>query len=173
MRVNRRWLRLTAIVAEREFRQRGASRAFAVSTIVLLLVVGAGVTIPAILAHHANLTGTGVTVVPEPSLAGAEAALRSGQLDVVLVNDTEVVVKQVSLAAGSGGTLPSAIADVAGLTKLVGQLPPGAAASGVTLPVRGLTPPSASLSRRLTGLFTTARRSRWASARRSPTGSWR
>jgi len=54
MRVNRRWLRLTAIVAEREFRQRGASRAFAVSTIVLLLVVGAGVTIPAILAHHAK-----------------------------------------------------------------------------------------------------------------------
>ncbi len=169
MRVNRRWLRLTAIVAGREIRQRGRSRAFAVSTIVLLLVVGAGVTIPAILAHNAkpqrvgivvgpaaamteivreagHLTGTGVTVVPEPSLAGAEAALRSGQLDVVLVNDTEVVVKQVSLAAGSGGTLPSAIADVAGLTKLVGQLPPGAAASGVTLPVRGLTPPSASLS---------------------------
>jgi ABC-2 type transport system permease protein len=176
---NRRWLRLTAIVAEREIRQRGRSRAFAVSTIVLLLVVAAGVTIPAILAHHAkpqrvgivggpvasmtaivqeagHLTGTGVTVVPEPSLAAAEAALHSGQLDVVLVNDTEVVVKQVSIAgsSGSGGTLPGAIADVAGLSKLLGQLPPGAAASGVTLPVRGLTPPSASLSRRLTGLFT-------------------
>ena len=43
---------------------------------------------------------------------------------------------------------------MAGLSKLLGELPPGAAASGVTLPVRGLTPPSASLSRRLTGLFT-------------------
>ena len=176
---NRRWLRLTAIVAEREIRQRGRSRAFAVSTIVLLLVVAAGVAIPAILAHHAkpqrvgivggpvasmtaivqeagHLTGTGVTVVPEPSLAAAEAALHSGQLDAVLVNDTEVVVKQVSIAgsSGSGGTLPGAIADVAGLSKLLGELPPGAAANGVTLPVRGLTPPSASLSRRLTGLFT-------------------
>ena len=177
--MHRRWLRLTAIVAEREIRQRGRSRAFAVSTVVLLLVVAAGVAIPAILASHAkpqrvgvvgapvagmtevvreagHLTDTGVTVVPEPSVASAEAALRSGDLDVVLVNDTEVLVKQVSLSgsSGSGGSLPSAIAAVAGLTKLVGQLPPGATTSGVTLPVRGLTPPSASLSRRLTGLFT-------------------
>ncbi len=174
-----RWIRLTAIVAEREIRQRGRSRAFLVSTIVLLLVVVAGVAIPAILAHNAKpqrvgvvgghlaamseivreagrLTGTGVTVVPQPSLAAAEAALRSGGLDVVLANDSEVVVKQVSVAdsSGSGGGLASAIADVAGLSKLVGQLPPGAADRGVTLPVRGLTPPSASLSRRLTGLFT-------------------
>ena len=174
---NRRWLRLTAIVAEREIRQRARSRAFAVSTIVLLLVVGAAVTIPAILANHAkpqqvgivggqaaalteivkeagHLTGTDVTVVPEPSLAAAEAALRDGTLDVALVDNTEVLVKQVSLASGSGGGLPSAIADVAGLSRLLGQLPPGAAARGVTLPVRGLTPPSASLTRRLTGLFT-------------------
>jgi ABC-2 type transport system permease protein len=175
--MNKRWWRMTALVAEREVRQRGRSRAFAVVTIVLLLVVAAGVAIPAIVAHSSkpqrvgivgapvaamteivreagHLTGTSVTVVPEPSTASAEAALRSGDLDVVLVNDTEVVVKQVSLAGGSSGTLPSAIADVAGLTKLVGQLPPGATATGVTLPVRGLTPPSASLSRRLTGLFT-------------------
>ncbi len=153
------------------------SRAFAVSTIVLLLVVGAAVTIPAILANHAkpqqvgivggqaaalteivkeagHLTGTAVTVVPEPSLAAAEAALRDGTLDVALVDNTEVLVKQVSLASGSGGGLSSAIADVAGLSRLLGQLPPGAAARGVTLPVRGLTPPSASLTRRLTGLFT-------------------
>jgi ABC-2 type transport system ATP-binding protein len=178
-RMSSRWIRLTAIVAEREIRQRGRSRAFLISTIVLLLVVVAGVAIPAILAHNAKpqrvgvvggqlaamteivpeagrLTGTGVTVVPQPSLAAAEAALRSGQLDVVLANDSEVVVKQVSVAdsSGSGGGLASAIADVAGLSKLVGQLPPGAADRGVTLPVRGLTPPSASLSRRLTGLFT-------------------
>jgi ABC-2 type transport system permease protein len=172
--VNRRWFRLTAIVAQREIRQRGRSRAFAVSTIVLLLVVAAGVAIPAIVADNAkpqhvgvvgaqvaamtgvvreagHLTGTAVTVVPEPSLAVAEAALRSGQLDVALVNNSEVVVKQVQLA---GGGLPAGIADVAGLSKLLGQLPPGASDRGVTLPVRGLTPPSASLSRRLTGLFT-------------------
>jgi ABC-2 type transport system permease protein len=172
--VNRRWFRLTAIVAQREIRQRGRSRAFAVSTIVLLLVVAAGVAIPAIVADNAkpqhvgvvgaqvaamtgvvreagHLTGTAVTVVREPSLAAAEAALRSGQLDVTLVNNSEVVVKQVQLA---GGGLADSIADVAGLSKLLGQLPPGASDRGVTLPVRGLTPPSASLSRRLTGLFT-------------------
>jgi len=176
---NRRWLRLTAIVAEREIRQRVRSRAFAVSTIVLLLVVAAGVTIPAIVAHNAkpqrvgivggqaaamteivteagHLTGTAVTVVREPSVAAAGAALRSGRLDVVLVDDREVVVKQVSVtgSGGSGGGLPAAIADVAGLSRLLGQLPPGASARGVTLPVRGLTPPAAGLSRRLTGLFT-------------------
>jgi ABC-2 type transport system permease protein len=172
--VKRRWFRLTAIIAQREIRQRGRSRAFAVSTIVLLLVVAAGVTIPAILASSAkpqrvgvvgapvaamtgivreagHLTDTGVTVVPEPSLAAAEAALRSGRLDVVLVSNSEVVVKQVQLA---GGGLAAGLADVAGLSKLLGQLPPGASDRGVTLPVRGLTPPSASLSRRLTGLFT-------------------
>ena len=87
---------------------------------MLLLVVAAGVAIPAILAHNAkpqrvgivgapraamteivreagHLTGTSVTIVPQPSLAAAEAALRSGQLDVALVNDSEVVVKQVSV----------------------------------------------------------------------------
>ena len=175
--MNRRWLRLTAIVAQREIRQRGRSRAFAVTTIVLLLVVAAGVTIPAIVAHNAKpqrvgvvggsvaaasgivreagrLTGTAVTVVPQSSLAAAQDGLRSGNLAVVLVSGREVVVKQVSIDSGSGGGLPSAIADVAGLSRLLGQLPPGAAASGVSLPVRGLTPPSASLSRRLTGLFT-------------------
>ena len=175
--MNRRWFRLTAVVAGREIRQRGRSRAFALSTVFLLLVVAAAVTIPAIVAHRARpqrigivggqvaamtavvreagrFTGNSVTVVAEPSVARAEAALRSGQLDVVLVDDAEVVVKQVQLTSGSGGTLPEAIADVAGLSKLLGQLPPGAAASGVSLPVRGLTPPSASLSRRLTGLFT-------------------
>jgi ABC-2 type transport system permease protein len=175
--MNRRWLRLTAIIAQREIRQRARSRAFAVSTIVLLLVVAAGVTIPAILAHSSKpqrvgvvggqvaamtgivreagrLTGTKITVVPEPSLAAAETALRSGQLDAALVNDSEVVVKQVQVAGGSGDGLASTIADVAGLSKLLGQLPPGAADRGVTLPVRGLTAPSASLSRRLTGLFT-------------------
>ena len=59
-----RWLRLTAIVAEREIRQRGRSRAFAVSTIVLLLVVAAGVTIPAILAHNAKPQRVGIVGGP-------------------------------------------------------------------------------------------------------------
>ena len=73
---------------------------------------------------------------------------------MALVDTTEVLVKQVSLAGGSGSGLPGAIAGVAGLNKLLGQLPPGASARGVTLPVRGLIAPAAGLTRRLTGLFT-------------------
>ena len=104
--VNKRWWRMTALIAEREVRQRGRSRAFAVSTIVLLLVVAAAVAIPAIVAHHSkpqrvgivgapvaamteivreagHLTGTSVTVVPEPSLASADRL--TGLFTVVLV----------------------------------------------------------------------------------------
>ncbi len=48
------------------------------------------------------------------------------------------------------------LAQVAGLTKLVGTVPGAAAAvaHGIALPVRGLEPPSKPLSSRLTGLFT-------------------
>jgi len=58
--MSRKWIRLTAIVAEREIRQRGRSRAFAVSTIVLLLVVAAAVVIPAIVAHTAKPQRVGI-----------------------------------------------------------------------------------------------------------------
>ena len=68
--INRRWLRLTAIVAEREIRQRGRSRAFAVSTAVLLLVVAAGVAIPAILANHAKPQRVGIVGGPVAAMTG-------------------------------------------------------------------------------------------------------
>jgi ABC-2 type transport system permease protein len=147
--------------------------------VILLLVVAAGVTIPAILAHRqkpervgivngpvsamtktvqeaGRITSTSITVVPEPSVAAAEAALRSGGLDVVLVQGVEVLVKQIPIGGqnSSAGALPTALAAVAGLSKLLSQLPAGARTTGISLPVRGLTPPSASLTRRLTGLFT-------------------
>ena len=79
-----------------------------------------------IVREAGHLTGTGVTVVPEPSTASAEAALRSGDLDVVLVNDTEVVVKQVSLAGRADLQARCRVRSrtSTGLTKLVGQLPP-------------------------------------------------
>lgn len=179
MSERRRWVRVTAIVAGREVRQRGRSKAFVASTLILMLAVTAGVTIPAILAHQqrpqrvgivggpaatmteivqeaARVSNTRVIIVPRPDAAAGEAALRSGRLDVVLVNGTEVLVKQIPIGGetASAGALPTAIADIAGLSKLLGRLPAGAAASSVTLPVRGLIPPSASLTRRLTGLVT-------------------
>ncbi len=173
------WWQKTWLVAQRETRTRGRSRAYRVTTLILLLAVAASVTIPAILARNSKpervgivggsatamtrivteagrITGTQVTVVPEPDLATAETGLRSGDLGTVLVDSTEVLVKQVAIAgsAGAAGSFPVALANLAGLTKVLGQLPPPAGANGFALPVRGLLPPSASLTRRLTGLFT-------------------
>src|SRR5271165_774048 len=172
---------MTWLVAKRELEQRGRTRVFAITTVVLLLAVALGVALPAILSGHSKpqrvgvvggdtatltsivteagrLAGVKVTVVPEPSAAAAEAGLRSGDLNVVLVNGTEVLVKQVPIGGESsaGGTLPGAIAQLAGLSKLFAEVPgaAAAAANGIALPVRGLEPPSGSLANRLTGLFT-------------------
>jgi ABC-2 type transport system permease protein len=179
--VNRRGFQMTWLVARRELWQRGRSRAFVISTVVLLLAVALGVALPAILSRNAKpervgvvggstatltsvvteagrLAGVKVTVVPEPDVAAAEAGLRSGNLSAVLVNNTEVLVKQVPIGgtASAGGTLSGALAQLAGLSKLFEQVPGAAAAAahGIALPVRGLEPPSGSLANRLTGLFT-------------------
>lgn len=176
--MNRSWWRITWIIAKRELRTRGRSRAFRVTTAILLLAVAAAVVIPAALAgstkpsrigvvgtdvgtmstivtEAGKVTRSAVTVVPEPDLATAEAALRDGSLSAVLVGDTEVLIKQIPVggSAGNGAALPNAIASIAGLTK---ALPPGSLSGGpkLELPVRGLIPPGASLTRRLTGLFT-------------------
>jgi ABC-2 type transport system permease protein len=172
---------MTWLIARRELQQRGRSRAFAISTVVLLLAVALGVALPAILSKSSSpervgvvggntatltsivteagrLAGVKVTVVPEPDAATAEAGLRSGDLGAVLVNGTEVLVKQVPIGGESsaGGTLPGALAQLAGLSKLFEEVPGAAAAAsnGIALPVRGLEPPSGSLANRLTGLFT-------------------
>ena len=118
------------------------------------MVGGSVATASGIVREAGRLTGTTVTVVPQSSLAAAQAGLRSGNLAAVLVSGQEVVVKQVSIDNGSGRRPAQRHRGRGRPSKLLGQLPPGAAASGVSLPVRGLNPPSASLSRRLTGLFT-------------------
>ena len=173
-------VRMTWLVARRELRQRGRSRAFAISTVVLMVAVALAVALPAILSGHAKpqrvgivggnqatqtkiveeagrITGTEVIVVTEPDVSKAEAGLRSGDLSVVLVNGSEVIIKQVSLGdSSSGGALPSALAQLGGLNRLFEQFPGAAdaAANGIVLPVRGLEPPSSPLGNRLTGLFT-------------------
>ena len=177
--MNERAIRMVWLVARREVAQRGRSRVFAISTAIVLIAVALGVALPAILSHKpapqrvgivggstASLTsvvneagriaGVKVTVVPEPSTQAAKAALRDGGLDVVLVNGSEVLVKQVAVTGGSGGSLSGTLAQVAGLARLFEQVPGAAAAAahGVALPVRGLEPPPGSLASRLTGLFT-------------------
>jgi ABC-2 type transport system permease protein len=50
--------------------------------------------------------------------------------------------------------LPAALANLAGLTKAFGHFPSSAGPTGLSVPVRGLEPPSASLTRRITGQIT-------------------
>ncbi len=177
--MNKRSLRMTWLVARREIIQRGRSRVFAISTAVVLIAVALGVALPAVLSGKSapqrvgivggstatltgvaneagRIAGVAVTVVPEPSASAAETALRAGDLDVALVNGTEVLVKQVPISGESSGSFASTLAEVAGLARLFEQVPGAAAAAahGIALPVRGLEPPPGSLASRLTGLFT-------------------
>jgi ABC-2 type transport system permease protein len=172
-----RSLQLTWLVARREIRIRAKTRVFIVTTAILLIAVALAVALPAILSAKNNkpdrigvvgdttaissivteagrLSGGQAVAVPQPSLAAAEAALRSGDLSAVLVPNTEIIVKQVPLAGITGSV--ASLAQLAGLSKLI-QTVPGAAsavAHGVTLPVRGLEAAKTTLSARLTGLFT-------------------
>jgi ABC-2 type transport system permease protein len=172
-----RALRMTWLVARREIRLRAKTRVFVITTAIMLIAVALAVALPAILSGKSKperigvvggdtttlssivteagrLSGGQAIAVPEQSQAAAEAALRSGDLSAVLVDGKEIIVKQVPLGGVSGAV--GSLAQLAGLSHLV-QTVPGAAAAvahGVTLPVRGLEPPSTSLSSRLTGLFT-------------------
>jgi ABC-2 type transport system permease protein len=169
--------RVTWLVARRELRLRARTRVFVITTAVMLIAVALAVTLPAILAGKSKparvgvvsavtptvsgivteagrLSGGQAVVVAEPSLAAAKAALTSGDLSAVLVPNSEIFVKQVPLG-GVSGTVAT-LAQLAGLSRLIETVPGAAAAvtHGVTLPVRGLQPPSTSLSSRLTGQFT-------------------
>jgi ABC-2 type transport system permease protein len=170
-------LHLTWLVTRREIQLRAKTRVFAATTLVMMIAVALAVALPAILSgkskpakigvvggatttlsglvtESGRLSGGQAVAVSEPSLAAAEAALNSGALSAVLVPDQEIVVKQVPLGGVTGSV--ATLAQLAGLSKLI-QTVPGAAAAvahGVTLPVRGLEAPKASLSSRLTGLFT-------------------
>ncbi|HVX21415.1 MAG TPA: ABC transporter permease [Acidimicrobiales bacterium] len=102
------------LVAGREIRERLRSRVFRVVTIVLLVVVAAAVVIPtihsgttqvvkvgvvdgsasstAVLDDLASTVGIRVHLVSEPGLPQARAALRSGQLDMVVDGTRRILV---------------------------------------------------------------------------------
>jgi ABC-2 type transport system permease protein len=116
------------LVARREILERVRGRIFRVGTIIILLVVAAAILIPKIHSNsppappqkvgivgapNAALTQvvkysgkqsqTGVKVVSEPTLASAESAVRSGALDVAIVNGDKIIVEQ-SISANSSST---------------------------------------------------------------------
>ncbi|MCL2581813.1 MAG: ABC transporter permease [Streptosporangiales bacterium] len=166
--------RMIWLIARREIRVRGKSRAFVITIAILLVAVALAVVLPAVLSGPGKPTKIGVvggsrstpilidkaalvsrgkaTQVPEPSQTAAEAALRAGRIDAALVSGREIIVKQVPFGGESGvvGTL----AQLGGLNRLIQTVPgaAGAVSRGIALPVRGLEPPSTPLSSRLTGL---------------------
>jgi len=182
--MNRAWFELTWLVALRELRQGIRARSFRIVTVFLVIAVAAAVVIPAAVRGHpkvqrvgivggsraaltrtvqtaARIAGVRVTVVRVPNVSAAEAQLRADALAAVLVSDREVLVKQAPSAGTTSrqSSLAGALAQVGGLSRLFALVPPGSAASalshGLNLPIRGLTPPLADLTSRLTGLSIT------------------
>ncbi|HVB07118.1 MAG TPA: ABC transporter permease [Acidimicrobiales bacterium] len=107
------------LVAAREFRERTRGRIYRVGTLVILAAVAAAVIIPALNKSSSAPARAGVGVigtldaplrsaitaaarevpltahvVAEPSLATAEAALRAGTLDAMIVDGRRIVVQQ-------------------------------------------------------------------------------
>lgn len=106
------------LVARREILERIRGRIFRVGTIIVLLVVGGAIVIPKINSNHATpsqqvgvVGGSNaaltqlirysgkqvdipVHVVAEPSEESAASALRSGTLDVAIVNGDKILVNQ-------------------------------------------------------------------------------
>lgn len=111
---DRRLLGDTGLVAGREIRERVRGRMFRVVTAILFLVVAAAIVIPTIQssstrAHRvgvvagpaaldaelhrlATSVGLPVTLVPEPDLAAARAALDGGRLDMVVDGGGRILV---------------------------------------------------------------------------------
>ena len=106
------------LVARREVLERVRGRIFRVGTIIILLAVGAAIVIPKIhsnkttpaqkvgvvgapnaalnrvITYSGNESKVPVHIVSEPSQESAEAALRSGKLDIAVVNGDSIVVYQ-------------------------------------------------------------------------------
>ncbi|HEY6472643.1 MAG TPA: ABC transporter permease [Acidimicrobiales bacterium] len=128
------------LVARREILERVRGRIFRVGTIIILLIVAGAIVIPKI---HGNSTTTPqqvgvvggstaavtqvvkysgkqsqtpVHVVSEPSVQSAEAALRSGKLDVAVINGDKIVTNQpVAGSSSDTATLVQVLAPELGV----------------------------------------------------------
>jgi ABC-2 type transport system permease protein len=124
------------LVAQREILERVRGRIFKVGTLLILLGVAAAIVIPKI--HSSSSTPpqrvgvvgqatTGITevvkysgeraqtpvrIVPEQSVADAEAALRSGELDLAIVGGDRIIVNEPLSANGKGSSSTSDLIQV-------------------------------------------------------------
>jgi ABC-2 type transport system permease protein len=117
----------TGLVAGREIRQRLRGRLFRVGTLLILAVVAAAIVIPALNKgkSHAQQVGvvgalspplraaviatgksigTTVRLVPKADVAAAHADLRSGRVDLVIVDSREIVVSKAISASDTSTT---------------------------------------------------------------------
>ena len=116
------------LVAQREIHERVRGRIFRVGTLIILIGVAAAIVIPKIqgrtaappqrvgvvgaagplldqlVTYSGRQSGTAVRIVPEPTLTAAEEALRSGDLDVAVVDGGRIVVDQPITANDSSST---------------------------------------------------------------------
>lgn len=157
------------LIAGREIRERVRGRIFRIGTLFMLLAVSAAIVIPTL--HGASqptrqsvgVVGTlslesrglvravakenddAVKFVPETSLASGERALRSGRLDLLIVDGDRIVLKESASAANSPAdpNLVSGAAEYLGVVRAfeAARLTPaqaGEVAAAKAVPVQAL-----------------------------------
>jgi ABC-2 type transport system permease protein len=124
------------LVAQREILERVRGRIFKVGTLLILLGVAAAIVIPkihsssstppqrvgvvgqatadvtAVVKYSGARANTPVQIVPEQSVADAEDALRSGNLDLAIVGGDRIVVNEPLLTNGRGSSSTSDLVQV-------------------------------------------------------------
>ena len=171
------------LVAGREVRQRLRGRAFRVATLLLLLGLAAAIVVPVATKSKSRPQRVGVVGVPvqtvrpaietaasgvhadvhlrsEPSVAGAEAALRSGAIDIAVVDGDKLEVKRALSSGDTAETarLAHAVAQLLGVGNAVRAAGLTAAqraqlALAKPLPVTGLEPARTTSAARSTATF--------------------
>ena len=173
----------TGLVAGREIRERVRARAFRVVTVLLLLVVAAAIVIPvatkgkshpqrvgvagafseaqrATVLAAARSIGTQAVLVVESGPAAADAALRSGRIDLAVIDGREVVSEKPVASTDTTATARLAYAMAANLglkeAFAAAQLSPaqvGLIVGARPLPVTSLEPASANPGLRGTSIL--------------------
>jgi ABC-2 type transport system permease protein len=124
------------LIATREIKERVRGRIFRIGTLIILIVVGAAIIIPTLHSGGGPTTQTvgvvgglspqaerlvyaagssnqdAVKLVPVPSLAAAQADLRSGKLDLAVVDANKVLLNEPASSSRSPAD-PSLVQDVA------------------------------------------------------------
>ncbi len=172
-----------ALVARREIRERVKTRAFRIATVIVLLVVAAGIVIPVLHKGHkttvyvavvgstsaalgttareaAAAAGAKLSIATEPSLAVAVGKLRAGSIDLIVDHDSRLYVENALTASDTGpiATVAETIASSLGLEAALVRagLPAKTAvkfARPISLPITGLKS-AASLKKKTTSTVT-------------------